>query len=104
MNINLAKDDISKKLAYIEIIGKGPSKEEAAHQILEIFNDAEKRLNNKKAVKLVYLENPTTSEGLSDIMERYCDGKIDMTMAKNEIKEMKEVYKKVLSEEYGIKI
>ena len=103
MAVNLARADIKKRLAGIETIGSGTSEEGSAYLILQMFDVAKRRLSNKGAIRLVYLENPEAPEGLRNIAERYVNGKIDQSKAEKEIDEMKQAYEKVLSEEYGLK-
>jgi hypothetical protein len=106
MKIDLVKDlarkEISKKLEYTQTNGAGMSKDTAARQIIQNFEDAKIRFVNKPAVYHVYLKNPETPEGLADIAERYLDGKIDQKEAKVEIEEMKQVYETIFSQEYGL--
>jgi hypothetical protein len=103
MAVDLARADISKKLVGIKTIGAGSSEEGTAYLILQMFDVAKRRLSNKEAMKLVYLENPKAPEGLRNIAERYVNGKIDQPNAEKEIDEMKQTYEKVLSEEYGLR-
>jgi len=97
------RSDISRRLGQIKTIGQGSSEEGAAYLILQMFDVAKRRLPNKGALKLIYLDNPESPEGLRDVVSRYVKGEIDRTHAEKEIDGMKSFYERILVEEYGLK-
>jgi hypothetical protein len=100
---NIARQDIKKRLGEIKTIGAGSSEEGTAYLILQMFDVAKRRLNNKGAIKVVYLDNEEAPQGLRDMMGRYVNDTINQKQAEKEIDEMQKAYQKILSQEYGLK-
>jgi hypothetical protein len=100
---DIARRDIEKRLEGIQTIGEGSSEEGSAYLILQMFDVAKRRLGNKGAIKLVYVDNPEVPEGLRNIMSDYLGEKIDQTQAEKKLDDMKGAYENILTKNYGLK-
>ena len=101
-----ARKDLEKILSQFKTIGLGNEADRAAQMVLQTIDVLGNRLENKRIIEMLYLENPEAQKLLPDtvyeVARDYTQGNINAETARKMLNEAKEQYLRIFAEK-GIK-
>lgn len=98
----MAEADLEKLQEYLETIGIGSKNDRAAKLVLQTLGVLEGRLDNPKAIKMLYMDNLEAQkiipQTVYNVAQQYTDGSIDEEQAREYLHDVSIKYGEVFQD------